>query len=131
MALPGTEKGTIVLKTSLEQGAEELFINAHSERRVQNLAVTFDGRFLASVSEHGKRIKIFDVATLQLIRIFRRGFSIKAIESIIFNKINSSICISTADTIRVWNLDINNNPHEEQKESLGFMHKLMSKIGRA
>jgi len=74
LALPGTEQGTVVLKTSLEQGAEESFLNVHSERRVQNLAVTFDGRFLASVSVQGKRIKIFDVATLQFVRIFRRGF---------------------------------------------------------
>ena len=64
LALPSVFEGNITMRTSLEAGSEERHFVAHAERRVQTLAVSFDGRFLASTSVNGKRVKIFNIDTL-------------------------------------------------------------------
>jgi len=52
----------------------EQTIEAHRERRLQTLALSFDGKLLASCTVNGKRIKIFNTETRELLRTVRRGF---------------------------------------------------------
>ena len=82
---------------------------------------------------NGKRIKIFNVATKELVKIYRRGFSIKGVELLVFSQDCQSLCLGTEGTIHVWNTELNNSAEEakQQPQKKGFMHKIMSKIGGA
>ena len=73
------------MKKALKGNVDPETIVAHTQNRVSNLAVSPDGRLLACVNTRGKRIKIFDVNSLECIRVLRRGFSEKMIEQMIFD----------------------------------------------
>ena len=44
------------------------------DRPIACLGLNHDGRFLATASEQGTKIKVWNVMKSQLLRIFRRGF---------------------------------------------------------
>ena len=88
LALPGVDIGTIVLKTSLDSGVVEENFLAHEEKRVDNIVVSHDGSYLASMTANGKRIKIFSVATKELLKELRRGFTEKASSQMLFSREN-------------------------------------------
>ena len=69
------------------------------------IVVSHDGTYLASMSQNGKRIKIFSVETKELLKVFRRGFTEKSISQMLFNKENNNLCVITDQTIHVWTLE--------------------------
>lgn len=73
---------------------------------MESIVVSHDGTYMASMSTNGKRIKIFSVASKELLKVFRRGFTEKPMSQMIFNRENKSLCVVTEQTIHVWQLDL-------------------------
>ena len=73
------------MKKALKGNVDTETIVAHTQNRVSNLAVSPDGRLLACVNTRGKRIKIFDVNSLNCIRVLRRSFKVKETHEMLFN----------------------------------------------
>ena len=104
LALPSTEQGHVILKTSLEQSVEEISIKVHDRGALQAIVVTSDGLLMACCSVNGKRVKIFELTTRTLLRVLRRGFRATLIQSVIFSQNKKSLCVLTDQTIHYFSL---------------------------
>eukprot|EP01130_Rhizamoeba_saxonica_P011771 TRINITY_DN4898_c0_g1_i1.p1 TRINITY_DN4898_c0_g1~~TRINITY_DN4898_c0_g1_i1.p1 ORF type:complete len:351 (-),score=70.69 TRINITY_DN4898_c0_g1_i1:24-1040(-) len=80
-------------------------IPAHANP-IGKMALNSDGSRLATASERGTLIRLFDTYTGDKIKEFRRGAQPATIHSISFNKSGNSICCSSdKQTIHVYNIE--------------------------
>ncbi|KAJ2723547.1 Phosphatidylinositol 3,5-bisphosphate-binding protein [Coemansia sp. Benny D115] len=80
-------------------------IAAHATA-ISSLAVSADGTMVASASEKGTLIRIFDTMSGRLLNELRRGVDRADIYSIAFSPDNSRLCVSSdKGTVHIFNLD--------------------------
>eukprot|EP00041_Stephanoeca_diplocostata_P026130 m.697793 g.697793 ORF g.697793 m.697793 type:complete len:231 (+) comp22897_c0_seq52:969-1661(+) len=86
-------------KSSLPQTT----IQAH-KGTLTGLALSPSGRLLATASESGTLIRVFEVATCNRLHTLRQGYSSSTIRALSFSKTESRICAIVDTTLFVFNL---------------------------
>jgi len=100
LACPGLNRGQI--RVELFDTGTTKFIAAH-ESALACLALSADGRLLASASEKGTLIRVFDTHTGGLLHEFRRGSDKAIVYSIAFNAKNTLLGVtSDKGTVHVF-----------------------------
>lgn len=111
-AFPHTSKG--VVNVQLSDGTQKL-LTAH-DGNIHCLALNCDGTRLATASEKGTLIRIFDTVSGDKLQEVRRGADRAAIYSIAFNGDSSFFCCSSdKGTIHVF---AHKKPSDEQQQAL-------------
>ena len=109
--------GEIVLN---DLNSEPRIIKAHTNN-ISNLCLNKEGTILATVSERGTLIRIWDVKTLELLKEFRRGIDTTNITSLCFNKIGTQLLVcSEKGTMHVFYLDKQN-----RKSTLSYFSSML------
>lgn len=111
LATLGDSRGTIQvldLSVSSKSGsAAPVTINAH-QNEIVSIAFNFHVTMIASASEQGTLIRIFDLNTRQKLTEVRRGSDQARINCINFNRDSSYICVtSDKETVHVFALYLN------------------------
>ena len=100
MACPGLNKGQV--RVELYDVGATKFISAH-DGDLAALALSLDGALLATASEKGTLVRVYDAAEATLLREFRRGADRATIYSITFSATNEYLaCSSDKGTVHVW-----------------------------
>jgi WD40 repeat protein len=104
-AFMGPEVGTV--RVDLYNQKKTHIIQAH-QTSVVYFTLNNDGTLLATASEQGTLIRIFNTATGDKLKEFRRGSSSAEIHSIAFNKQSTFIAVtSNRGTVHMFPLEIN------------------------
>jgi WD40 repeat protein len=127
LAIPGTQVGHV--RVELYDIKKTTHIAAH-ETALACIALSFDGTRLATASEKGTLIRVFDTKTGKLLHELRRGAERADIYSISFHPSNQWIVVSSdKGTVHVFKLEESereknsNNP----TSSLSFFSSLLPK----
>jgi WD40 repeat protein len=103
LVCPGQQTGVVTLML-YDQKINKRAISAH-ETAVTCLALSFDGTRLATASEKGTLVRIFDTATGNTLQEVRRGADRAEIYSIAFNKDCSWLAVSSdKGTVHIFNI---------------------------
>ena len=104
-----------------------LEIKAH-ETALSCMTISLSGALLATASEKGTLVRVFDTETGYLLHEFRRGSQVANIYSINFNSHATLLCVSSDHgTIHVFALDDSKkNRKSSIAESLTFLPKYFS-----
>jgi WD40 repeat protein len=136
LAVPGIKPGTVHLELyDLKQTQQ---IQAHNNALTQ-ICLTLDGARLATASEKGTLIRIFDTKTGNQLRELRRGADKAEIYSIAFSPDSNWLCVSSdKGTVHIYGIAQENNKKisektkkiEEEKaktrhSSLSFMKEIL------
>jgi len=114
LVFPHTTKGEVNIQL-LTQNKNHI-VKAH-DGDIAALALNLDGTLLATASDKGTLIRIWDTATGNKIQEVRRGGDKATIYSIAFSHDNQFICTSSdKGTIHIFCLDENIEKKEEKKE---------------
>ncbi|KAI9865343.1 MAG: autophagy protein [Vezdaea acicularis] len=101
--------GDVLLFDALKQEAINV-IPAHRSP-LSCLALSADGKLLATASDKGTIIRVFSVPDAQKLFQFRRGTYPSRIYSMAFNATNTLLCVSSAtDTVHIFRLSASPNP---------------------
>lgn len=92
ISYPNKIKGHITIKNYLNE--KNIEINAH-ENEIAYFTFNKNGNFLATASEKGTLIRIFDTENANLIHEFRRGQEIVQIYNIVFSDNNEFFALSS------------------------------------
>jgi len=100
-AIPGKGTGTIIIDHFIDQ---PIVINAH-ENPIRKIALNKQGDKMASVSEKGTLIRVWDTKTGKKIKELRRGSNSAEITSLAFNNDSSRIITcSNKGTVHIFSL---------------------------
>ncbi len=103
LACPGTQAGHVRLE--LYEQRKTTLIPAH-ETTLACLALSYDGSRLATASEKGTLIRVFDTFSGRLLQELRRGADRAEIYSISFSRNNEWLAVSSdKGTVHVFKLD--------------------------
>ncbi|KAI6654808.1 WD repeat domain phosphoinositide-interacting protein 3-like [Oopsacas minuta] len=95
LAYPGTEIGKVhIVNLGVLENNSPTIINAH-ETPVICLALNQEGTNLATASEKGTLVRVFDTGTAKIIHEVRRGTSSANIYCINFSKDSTMLCVSS------------------------------------
>jgi WD40 repeat protein len=120
IAYPGDERGYVTVE-NLAQEHPPMKIKAHNGE-LTCLALSHDGSLLATASEKGTLIRIFNIATGEQTREFRRGTTTASITSIAFSRDCSKLaCTSDKGTLHVWSVETSN-----RTSNFAFVTNLMN-----
>jgi len=106
LAYPARETGkiNIVDLGATEETNEPKEIQAH-QGKLANLTINSDGKLLATASEKGTLIRIWNTATLEKVYELRRGVHDALTYSINFSMDSSLLCsVSSRGTCHIWKL---------------------------
>lgn len=105
LVMPGRQKGHVHVEDLRHEERLSLvaMIVAH-QHTLAVAAITRTGERVATASEHGTLLRIFDVASKNLLFEFRRGFTSAKILSMSFTFDGSMLCASTDFSIHVFQL---------------------------
>jgi len=119
---PAPVQGSLVLRTETfdESGkaivSEKTISNAHNGS-LACLATTFDGRFVATASDKGTLIRVWDTETQKMVKELRRGAENAHVWSMCFSKDGSMIAVtSSRGTCHIFGVD---DDVENKRSSLG------------
>jgi len=114
IAMPSSSNGEI--RVELLTQKKQQIIKAH-ENAIRTFCLNLDGTLLATASEKGTLIRIFDTATGEKIQEVRRGSENATIYSIAFSK-DSKLCCTSSDkgTIHIFKIKQNKHNKEEDKD---------------
>ena len=102
LACPGPEKGTVHLE--LYDVRKNKVLVAH-ESDLACISLNLDGTRLATASDKGTLIRIFDTSNYTMLQELRRGMDRARILSIAFNAASQYVaCSSDHGTVHVWGL---------------------------
>jgi len=124
---PGLQQGSI--RVNSYNYSKVKYINAH-DSRLESIVINNDGTLIASASEKGTVIKIFDAKTGEYIQELRRGMERTRILSLAFSFDKLWVaCSSEKDTIHIFRLKGNeeNNNIQNPKSRLSFMSSFLPK----
>ena len=118
MACPGLNKGQV--RVELYDVCATKFISAH-DGDLAMLALSLDGALLATASEKGTLVRVYDAAAATLLHEFRRGADRATIYSIAFSATNEYLaCSSDKGTVHVWAIppdgDAGENARDEERD---------------
>ena len=100
LACPGLNKGQV--RVELYDVGATKFISAH-DGDLAFLALSLDGDRLATASEKGTLVRVYDTSKATLLHEFRRGADRATIYSIAFAATNEFLaCSSDKGTVHVW-----------------------------
>lgn len=116
LAVPGTTKGSI--KIELYDISKATLIKAHDTDLAQ-FALNSDGSRIASASEKGTLIRVWNCFTGELLRELRRGMDKAEIYCICFNPASSFLaCSSDKGTVHIFSLtNSTSNQHNQPRNS--------------
>ena len=102
IAYPDIKKGQVRIKNYEKSSA--FYINAH-DNTIAYIALSFDGSLLATASEEGRLIRIFNSENGNLLQEVRRGKDKADIKFICFELSNKFIAASSnKGTVHIWSL---------------------------
>eukprot|EP00051_Salpingoeca_urceolata_P015938 m.208967 g.208967 ORF g.208967 m.208967 type:complete len:415 (-) comp18543_c1_seq2:62-1306(-) len=130
VAMPGRQTGHVhVVDVGSETGRAPQMLKAH-EHGLACVALSYTGRLLATASDIGTRICVFDTATKQKLHEFRRGSFAANVLCIRFNHDASLLCASSEHTIHLFSLK---NPERNRPSTLGLVGEYLPsfKAGRS
>lgn len=103
LAFPHKEKGQVGIKKYYEKN-NNIYINAH-ENEIANIALNYNGLFLATASKDGKKIRIFETDNGTLLQELNRGKEKAEIKCIAMDYKNQFLAASSErGTIHIWTL---------------------------
>merc|ERR1712137_477691 len=127
LACPSEKIGYVTVK-SYDGAKEQLEIYAHNGALSQ-ICLSADGRLLATSSEKGTLIRVFDTASGQQRHEFRRGADRAGIFSLAFSKDCKYVCCSSdKGTVHVFGLPPDSSDSDDnrnQKSNLAFMKSVL------
>ena len=128
LAFPDKEKiGSVIIKDFDSQ--KEQKINAH-QNNLFCLSLSEDGNFLATASEKGTLIRVFNTSNGDLIKELRRGTEKADIYSISFDKKCEFLAVSSdRKTIHIFNLKNDESQNEDKKNQKSVFGKITNFFG--
>jgi len=127
LAVPGTQVGHV--RVELYEMRKTTHIAAH-ETALACMALSYDGSRLATASEKGTLIRVFDTKTGKLLHELRRGAERAEIYSISFHPSNEWLAVSSdKGTVHVFKLEEveKANKSSNPTSSLSFFSSLLPK----
>ena len=105
LACPGSQRGSVRIQIGLDDSISST-VAAHSNA-VAALGINQYGTMVASASEHGTVVKIFNSADGQILYELRRGTIGTQISSISFRADNKFVAVGSSNpTVHVFRLDV-------------------------
>ncbi|XP_065846409.1 WD repeat domain phosphoinositide-interacting protein 3-like [Oscarella lobularis] len=115
LAFPGPRMGNVQIVDLANADKAPIPIRAH-ETSLSCLSMNLQGTRLATASEKGTLIRVFDTTTSGLLHELRRGAGTARIYCISFNQDSSHLCVSSDhSTIHIFNID---DPKKNRTHSL-------------
>ena len=115
LAFPDKKKGKIQIKSYLK--SKYISVDAH-EKNIEIVVLTFNGDIMATASEMGTIIRIFDTDSGTLIKEVRRGKDKATIKYICFDENNMLMAAtSTRGTVHIWSITKNLKNNEELEKN--------------
>jgi len=128
LACPGLKPGYVHIE--LYESKQTRIIPAHNNPLSQ-IVLNTDGSRMASASEKGTLIRVFDTASGNQLHEFRRGADRAVIYSLSFNVDSTALCVSSdKGTVHIYGLTIIDNAMRNQESknkqsSLSFMRDIL------
>ena len=120
---PSNEEGKGQLTIKHCYSRKHIYLNPHNNK-VTYISLSFDGLLLATASEDGKKIRIFNTETGEYLEELHRGKEKAEIKYISFNPNNQFIAVSSEKgTIHIWSLAESIKKIKESIKFLGFEEK--------
>ena len=119
LCFPGSsDKGDVVVFDVAGQKIISV-VEAH-ESPVQSIAVSSDGKLLATASTKGTLIRIFDLTQKnENVATFRRGVTTSVVATMRFNSNESLLCVGSKNgTVHVFDINAVINPEESRTTTL-------------
>ena len=119
LCFPGSsDKGDVVVFDVAGQKIISV-VEAH-ESPVQSIAVSSDGKLLATASTKGTLIRIFDLTQKnENVATFRRGVTTSVVATMRFNANESLLCVGSKNgTVHVFDINAVINPEESRTTTL-------------
>lgn len=105
LVFPSVQAGHVCVTNIGGEGAAASILPAH-ESPIASLAIDSSGSRIATASEKGTLIRVFQVKTGRLICELRRGADKAEIFNISFNKDSSRLCVSSdKGTVHIFNIE--------------------------
>ncbi|XP_022663561.1 WD repeat domain phosphoinositide-interacting protein 3-like [Varroa jacobsoni] len=118
LAFPGRKQGQLQLINLAETDRSAVDLQAH-DSPLSCIALNTQGTLLASASEKGTLIRVFDTQTSQLLHELRRGANHATIYCINFNFNSTMLCVSSDHgTVHIFSLDSPDQQRKNSKSSL-------------
>jgi len=108
---------------------DPIIISAH-ENAISQLVLNSEGTKLATASERGTLIRVFDTTTGERLKEFRRGTQGAKIFSLSFNKESTALCASSdTGTVHIYQLSDEGRNNTNKQSTLSFMKGLVPILG--
>ena len=117
IAFPDKKEGNIILKNCEKDSI--ITIEAH-EKKVEYISITTNGEFLASATQNGSVIRIFNTENGELLQELRKGIDKSEIKCISFSYNNRLMACSTnKGIVHVFSLDPAFSKIVKKKDEIG------------
>jgi len=128
LAFPGLKPGQVQLVDLAATERSPLNITAHDSPLVA-IALNVEGTRLATASEKGTLIRVFDVGTGNLLTELRRGTQPANIYCLNFNSTSTLLCVaSDHGTIHIFSLEEKNKNRQSSLAGAAFLPKYFSSM---
>ncbi|KAL5251893.1 hypothetical protein ACHWQZ_G014880 [Mnemiopsis leidyi] len=119
LAFPGVDQGQVSLVSIAEDAQSQMrMIPAHTGP-LAILTLNMQGTMLATASDKGTLIRIFDTQTCLLLYELRRGTNKAHISSVAFNRLSNLLCVtSDTKTLHIFSLDGKSKSRSVTKHTL-------------
>jgi len=108
LAIPHTEKGHVKIRNFSQDKMAETTITAH-EGSIAAMALCKNGELLATASEKGTLVRVWNTTKSKPLCIFRRGADKAEIRDLQFSKNNTFMSVSSDHaTIHLFKIDLTN-----------------------
>ena len=104
VAMCGRQPGTLRIVSVEATGSIDISVTAHTHA-ISNIRFNRDGSLVATSSEHGTLIRVFNTKTGDKVNEFRRGSFSASIQCIAFSATNLIAITSSKSTLHVFKID--------------------------